>query len=515
MEFRILGPLEVLEQGQRLSLPGARERAAGFLLLHGGEVVSADRLIDELWGEQPPETARKSLQVRVAGIRKALGPEVVLMSGGGYTVTIPPEAVDLHRFERLVEEASAADPAQASRSLREALALWRGAPLAEFAYEPFAQRAIARLEELRLMALEKRIDADLLLGRHADLVGELQALVAEHPLRERFRGHLMLALYRSGRQAEALEEYQVTRRTLLDSLGIEPSRGVQELHRAILRQDPQLEPPPTVIPERAILVVSRADESAELLNRLAEALARRPPKELILARLLAGDGDLRAETAQLQARQAELDGRGISTRVAAFVSPAPAADIVRLATEQDVDLILVDGSADLFVDGVLVDILAKAPCDVAVLVGTRQRIGSLLVPFVGAEHDWAAVELAAWLAGALDIGMLLAGPREGPSGRDASRLLADASLAIQRALGVTAEPLLLDSGPQALLAAAADAGLVIVGLADSWRVKGLGASRRTLVSEAQTPVILVRRGLRPGGLAPARDRTRFTWSVRV
>jgi hypothetical protein len=176
--------------------------------------------------------------------------------------------------------------------------------------------------------------------------------------------------------------------------------------------------------------------------------------------------------------------------------------------------VLVDGSPALLGDPVVADLLARAPCDVAVVVGTEMRPGPVLVPFVGAEHDWTAVELAAWVAGALDVSLVLAGPREGSSGRDASRLLANASLAVQRTLGVAAEPLLLEPGPAALLAAAEDAALVVIGLTDRWRKKGLGEVRAALAGAAKTPVVLVRRGLRPGGLAPSQSLTRFTWSLK-
>src|SRR5581483_7145322 len=187
-------------------------------------------------------------------------------------IKLVPHQLDLDRFERLVEDAGAAEPEEAAGRLREALALWRGPALADFAYEPFVQAAIGRLEEVHLLAIEMRVDADLALGRHAALVAELDALAAEHPLRERLRGQLMLALYRSGRQAEALAAYQTARRTLVDELGIEPSAALQELERAILRQDPALELAKTAAPERSILVVWLGDGSAEPLLAVAEPL---------------------------------------------------------------------------------------------------------------------------------------------------------------------------------------------------------------------------------------------------
>ena len=244
MEFRILGPLEVANGDGLLPLAGAKQRALlAILLLSANETVSSDRLIDELWGGQSPESARAALQVRVSQLRKALGAAgaSILTRPPGYVLRLEREQLDLYRFERLVGEADAAEPAAAAAKLREALALWRGPPLADLAYESFAQPAIRRLGELRLAALEKRIDADLALGRHADLVGELETLVEEQPLRERLRAQLMLALYRCGRQADALGVYRSARAVLVEQLGIEPSPPLRELEQAILRQDPTVE----------------------------------------------------------------------------------------------------------------------------------------------------------------------------------------------------------------------------------------------------------------------------------
>jgi DNA-binding SARP family transcriptional activator len=201
MEFRILGPLEAWDGGRELALGGRKPRALlALLLLHPNEVVPADRLIDELWGEDSPERAAAALRVNVSRLRKALAQDVLTTRSPGYVVRVEPDTLDLHRFERLVDEGRSslsrglAD--DASRRLREALSLWRGQPLADFAYDSFAQAAIARLEEIRLAAVELRIDADLALGFHDELAGELEALVAEHPLRERLRRQLMTALYR-------------------------------------------------------------------------------------------------------------------------------------------------------------------------------------------------------------------------------------------------------------------------------------------------------------------------------
>ena len=278
MEFRILGPLEAWDAGGEVSLGGRKPRALlAVLLLHPNEVVPADRLIEELWGEDSPERASAALRVNVSRLRKALPRDVLTTRSPGYVVRVEPDELDLDRFGRLVDEGRSllarGLAADSSERLREALALWRGPALADFAYESFAQAAIGRLEELRLAAVELRIDADLALGRHDELVGELEALVAEHPLRERLRRSLMTALYRSGRQAEALEAYRDARRALVDELGIEPSPALEELERLVLRQDPALDVPSktiskTNLPRPASSFVGREQELAELLSRL-------------------------------------------------------------------------------------------------------------------------------------------------------------------------------------------------------------------------------------------------------
>lgn len=254
MEFRILGPLEVWSDQRRLPLGGSKQRMLlAVLLLHRNEVVSIDRLVDELWTGRPPASAVKVVQVYVSQLRKALGgrrtqsdgEDVLVTRAPGYLLRVGRDELDADRFERLVEEGrrvlGAGSPRLATRTLLEALALWRGPALAEFAHESFAQPEIGRLEELHLSALANRIDADLALGRHEELVGELEGLVAENPLRERLRGQLMLALYRAGRQADALEVYRQTRELLHSELGLDPSRALQSLERSILLQDAALE----------------------------------------------------------------------------------------------------------------------------------------------------------------------------------------------------------------------------------------------------------------------------------
>ena len=281
-EFRLLGALDVRKGDVSLQLGGPKQRALlALLLVDAGRAVSTDRLIDALWGEQPPRTAPTSLQNFVSQLRKLLGPELLVTKPPGYLLRIDPLQVDVNRVQALVEEAGSAAPGDRSAKLREALALWRGPPLEEFAFEPFAEREISRLEEVRLAVLEERVEADLEAGAHADLAGELEALVKEHPLRERFREQLMLALYRSGRQAEALEAFQEGRRVLVEGLGIDPSPRLQKLHGAILRQEVGLEPARatpaqdhfedvarTILQGRVVPVLGA--DVAELTRRLAQ-----------------------------------------------------------------------------------------------------------------------------------------------------------------------------------------------------------------------------------------------------
>jgi DNA-binding SARP family transcriptional activator len=242
-EFRLLGPLEARKDDGLLQLGGPKQRALlAVLLFDPGRTVSTDRLIDALWGEQPPRTAATSLQNFVSQLRKQLGPDLLVTKPPGYVLRIDPDQLDVNRAQALLAGARDAPPDERAAKLREAIALWRGPPLEEFAFEAFAQSEIGRLAELRLTLLEERIEADIEAGRAGDVVGELETLVAENPLRERFREQLMLALYRSGRQAEALEAFQEGRRALVQELGIDPSPRLQQLHGAILRQEVGLDP---------------------------------------------------------------------------------------------------------------------------------------------------------------------------------------------------------------------------------------------------------------------------------
>jgi DNA-binding SARP family transcriptional activator/ABC-type branched-subunit amino acid transport system substrate-binding protein/DNA-binding beta-propeller fold protein YncE len=280
MEFRILGPLEVAEHGSRLEIGRGKERSVlAILLLHANEVVSSERLIDELWGEAPPATAAKTVQVYVSRLRKALASDgsrglpdgVLLTRGGGYALRVEPGQLDAECFQQGLAQAerslAAGAPAEVSETLRRALALWRGPALADFAYEPFAELEIARLEELRLVAIEQRIDADLELGRHAAVVAELDTLVARHPLRERFWEQLMLGLYRSGRQTEALQAFRRARHVLVEDAGLEPGEPLRALERAILAHDPAL-----AFPRSTGAAQTRADDDASKALRPRRSL---------------------------------------------------------------------------------------------------------------------------------------------------------------------------------------------------------------------------------------------------
>ncbi len=542
MEFRILGPLEARRGSRLLPVRGQKQRALlVILLLNANQVVSSERLVDELWPDEPPESGLTALQVRVSQLRKSLdvsgAGNPIVTRAPGYLIQVESDQLDLLRFERLTAQARNAlekgDTSKGAERLRQALALWRGPALSDFPYETFAQPAIVRLEELRFAALEQRIEADLALGEHAHLVGELEGLVSEHPLRERLRRQLMLALYRSGRQADALEAYRDARQALVEHVGIEPGPALRKLEHAILRQDPELDRTETLgapradieSPERAILVVTLAAADVEPLLFVAEPLARRPPRELILIRLVDDGSELAAASALVSDQRSGLMARGVVARAAAFTSAKPGEDVVKLAVDEAVDLLLIRAQPELveadLLSADLQTILEQAPCDVGVLVARESGSPAIsaahpiLAPFGGAEHDWAAIELAAWVAAAQNAPLRLLGTEADPRAgtRDASRLLARASLVVQRAANVAAEPVLVPAGADGILRAAESGGLLVVGLSPRRRQSGLGEVRLGLVRRARPPVLLVRKGLRPGGLAPSETLTRFTWSL--
>jgi DNA-binding SARP family transcriptional activator len=261
IEFRILGPLEVEGEGGPVALGGLKQRALlAVLILEAGRVVPTDRLVDLLWGEGAPRTATTSLQNAISRLRKELGPDVLETKAPGYVLRVAPDQVDARRFETQLRDARKAGAEKRRELLQEALSLWRGSALAEFTFEQFAQAEIRRLEELRLVALEERIEADLELGRHGDVIGELESLVRDHTLRETFRRLLMLALYRSGRQAEALEVYQDARGRFVEELGIEPGPELKRLQSEILRHEAGLAAPDAA--------AAASDEEGEIAKAL-------------------------------------------------------------------------------------------------------------------------------------------------------------------------------------------------------------------------------------------------------
>lgn len=276
MEFRLLGPLRVLDAGRDLTPARPKQRAlVAMLLLRRGEIVAGEQIVEALWGESPPETAQTAVHGHVSALRKLLGSERIETRAPGYVLHVAADELDLARFESLIADARRqADQTDKAALLREALALWQGEPLADLRYEPFAQREIARLEELRLGALEERIESDLARGRHHELVSELEPLVATHAFRERLRGQLMLALYRCGRQADALHVLQSGRQRLVEELGIAPGPALQELERRILNQDPSLEvePHPEAAPAEPSPAGGQPPASASTERKLATIL---------------------------------------------------------------------------------------------------------------------------------------------------------------------------------------------------------------------------------------------------
>jgi len=483
----------------RATLPAGKPRALlARLLLDAGRVVPAETLVDSLWGDPPPASASKVLQLYISQLRKALGANAIETRAPGYLVRARRDEVDLGRFESLTEAArGASDPARRAQLLGEALSLWRGAGLAEFRHESFAEAAARRLAELRLAALEQRIDADLELGRHERLVAELESLVAEEPLREQLRGQLMLALYRCGRQADALARYRDGRRMLVDELGIEPTPELQKLERAILRHDSALDESRAPSARARGCVICVGAPLAGLLAPLG--------RELLLVEIAADASELPQRSAALERQHADLLARGVDARTACFTSSVPGADLARLAAEQEAELLVL---AEALVPGA--DEI-EAPCDLALAPRPDlrfERAGPVLVPFGGGREEWAALELGAWLARAHDLPLRLLGVEAREGRRDASRMLASASLALQRFAATTAEPAIVAPGPEGILAE--EGSLLVASLPRA----GLDSTRRALVERSTVPILLVRGGLRPGGLAPDRTLTRFSWSLR-
>ena len=319
LEFGILGPLEVARDGRPLQLGGPKQRATlAILLLNADRVVSIDRLADDLYAGAPPVTAVTQVQRQISDLRKVLGEESPIETRSpGYLLRLAGAELDLVRFERMTDQANEALDRGAAREaadmLRTALALWRGEPLADLASEPFTGTAIRRLEELRLTAVERRIDAELELGLHRELVAEIEQLSADHPLREHLRAQLMVALYRSGRQSDALDVYRATRRTLVETFGIEPGQPLRDLEAAVLRQDASLDSVARVSTDvvRNVLVVCSEENALDALVAIGGAIARAFLSELIVARLVPDESELEAAASRLDGLDSPLSDRGL------------------------------------------------------------------------------------------------------------------------------------------------------------------------------------------------------------
>jgi len=518
LRFGILGPIEVVADNGPLQLGGPRRRSTlALLLVNANRVVSIDELADALYAGRPPVTAVTQVHKQIAELRNVLGPEAIHTRGSGYVINVARNQFDLARFEELTAEAvdamSRADAARSATLLKDALALWRGEALADVRGEQSLLSQARRLEELRLTAQERLAEAELALGRYGEVAAELERLVRMHPLHESLRALQMLALYRSGRQAEALDVFRRTRVELVEQLGIEPGRALRAAERAILQQDPALDLDRAAVEgARAILLLPSCDAAFDELLAVARPLA--DSRELILARVVADEGELAPAAEAANAHRARLGG---NVRSAVFTSADPVGDAVGLGDSYAVELVLVDSAKEIdgeHVPDELAALFDRCPADVAVVCGGARPSDGIFVPFGGGEHDWAALELAAWLAAAEDAELVLVGTgSDRQSGRrDASRLLAHAAVAVQRLAGVSTRPMLAPPSPEGLRDAVESAGVVIVGVIDSWRTAGIGDARRALLA-GDTPVVLVHRGPRPGGLAPTESRTRFSWTL--
>lgn len=538
LEVGLLGPVVVDRDGTPVPLGAAKLRVIlALLALRNGEVVSLDALIEGLWPGSHPATASKTLQGYVSELRHELEPgetpdrSVIATRTPGYVLELPPESIDLMRFERLWRAGREAlregDSERASRLLDSALALWRGDPLMDIAGEGEISLELGRLEEMRLLCTEDRFDVDLAQGGPVLPCAELERLVAEHPFRERLSGQLMLALYRSGRQAEALDVYRSLYNRLSEQLGVSPTPAMASLEHAILNQDPALLSDQGVpaVERRSLLVAGQTSSDLEPLTWLATQITgAEPERDLMIVRVVSGHNGadrsqlLQAATRRLSEHRDRLVERGSGrARIAAFASSDVGADLIRLAEHQEADLILIEGSSDLLGGhfGAADHLLSHAPCDVAVHLhrGGEPTGEAIVVPFGGNEHDWAALEIGVLVARQSGLPLLVAGAARDEEGADSSRLLADASLIVQRSYGVLVEPAIVAPGPAGMLELAAGALLVLAGLSARFRTRGLGETRYRIAVEAPCDVVFVRRGARPGVLAPSWTSTSFGWSL--
>lgn len=519
LEFRILGPLEVVDGGTPVKLGGPKQRATlAILLLHANRVVPIERLAEDLYAGAPPVTAVTQVHRQISGLRRTLGPGGPIETRPpGYLLRVDPDGVDLERFERLTAEGLEAlrdgRHAVASERLRGALALWRGRPLGDVGDLPFTHAAAARLEEMQLAAVEHRIEADLAMEDPSQLTAELLDLASRHPFREHLHALRMLALHRAGRQAEALEVYEQVRRRLADELGLEPGAELQELQRSILRRDPALERERQrgafTGRMRTVLVAWQDESELRPLVELGRLVTGFPGRELVLLGLSSD------EEQQGRARPLAEQGGG-AARNASVVTTRPGADIARIAHAYDAELVLLAAAVADGLPQTVDDVLCECAADVAVWTGSGASASvdiGLVVPFAGSVHDWAALELAAWLASSTSAPLELVGVSASGRGDAAARVVTDAALAVTRFVGVDARARVVEPTERAVLDAVQSGGVVVAGISARWPSAGIGAVQRLLVIEAAPPTLLVRAGPRPGGLAPDEQRTRFSWSL--
>ena len=501
LAFRVLGQLEAERDGVPVHLGGAKQQALlALLLLDLGRPVSASRLGDGLWGGQPPPSAAKALQLYVSQLRKALGSDAIVTRGDAYLVPAKDVALDLREFESLAEagrsQASAGRLPDAAELLTAAASLWRGDAL-EGLDETGLTPARARLDELRLVVQELLFDVRLGLGQHAAVLPDLKMLALRYPLRGRLHEQLMLALYRDGRQAEALDAYRRLRGTLRAEVGLEPQARLRELQRAILRQDAQLDAPAMGDVPRTVIA---AGGSPGRLASLLAPLAREIPAELILLTVVTEGADVAGAARRLEPY------RSGQLRVAAFVSGRPGHDLVRLAAEESAELLVVETTAAAL-RGPVPAGLRDASCDVAFFVDAPPDLpaGAVTTLFGGADDDWRALELGAMLARAWDVPLRLAGTES------ASALLARAALVVQRFAAVATAPALFAPDDPSSLASAAAGSLLLAGVGST--PTGTMPASRSRLGELGVPVLVLRPGLRPGMLAPSHTLTRFSWSL--
>jgi predicted ATPase/class 3 adenylate cyclase len=469
MEFRMLGPLEVADGGRGVALGGAKQRTLlGVLLLHAGEVVPVERLVDELWGERPPGSSAKLVQGYVSGLRRALGAgsEALLSTHApGYALRPGPDQLDLLAFERLLGEArSAAEPAAAAERMRAALAVWRGPALANVVFEGHAQHEAESLNARRLAALGERIDLDLELGRDAALVGELEALVAEHPFRERLRAQLMLALYRSGRQADALRAYQDARRRLVDELGLEPGQELQQLERRILAHDPSLDaarPAAAPAPEPAAAPPARPPASRRVRKSVTAVFCDVVEWSALAARLDPESlHDVQARYHQATAAVLQRHGGSVEK----FIGDAAVAVFGVPVVHEDDALRAVRAAAEIRAAVAALNDALERDWGVRLTVHTGVNTGEVMTGDVAAGHSLAtgdAVVVAARLQQAAPPGEILLGD-------ETYRLVRDAVDA------EAVEPLLLKGREEPVVA---------------WRLIGLAVEEPSLRGTALAPVV--------------------------